>query len=105
MQGVRLLALSACSTAVGEGGEGRELESFATLAQRMGATAVLASLWEVADLSTSVLMSRFYRSRQETGRDDALAIARAQRSFLEPATRETWGHPFYWAPFLILAAR
>src|SRR5262249_17983675 len=30
---VRLLALSACSTALGEGGDGRELESFAGLAR------------------------------------------------------------------------
>ena len=105
LRSVRLLALSACSTAVGEGGEGRELESFGTLAHRLGAAAVLASLWQVADLSTATLMTRFYAQRETAGQDEALALATAQRSFLGPSAPASWGHPFYWAPFLVLASR
>jgi CHAT domain-containing protein len=104
LRDVRLLALSACSTALGEGGDGRELESFAVLAHRMGAREVMGSLWQVADPSTAVLMARFYAGREQARRDDALALAAAQRSFLEPATRAAWGHPFYWAAFLILGS-
>ncbi len=61
-QGVDLLALSACNTAVGDvaSAPGREVESFAVLAQRKGARAVLATLWPVADRSTSALIQRFY---------------------------------------------
>ncbi len=62
-QGVDLLTLSACNTATGDIGDGAEVESFAVLAQRKGARAVFASLWPVADQSTSTLMRRFYALR------------------------------------------
>ena len=59
--GVQLLTLSACNTGVGDGAE---VESFGTLAQRQGAKAVVASLWPVVDASTAVLMREFYRIRE-----------------------------------------
>ena len=62
--GVELLTLSACNTAVGSG-EGSEVENFAVLAQLKGASAVIATLWPVADLSTMRLMQNFYRSHGE----------------------------------------
>ena len=64
----------------------------------------MGSLWQVADPSTAVLMARFYAGREQAHGDDAMALAGAQRSFLERATRSAWGHPFYWAPFLILGS-
>jgi CHAT domain-containing protein len=59
--GVQLLTLSACNTGVGDGAE---VESFGTLAQRQGAKAVVASLWPVVDESTALLMREFYRIRE-----------------------------------------
>jgi CHAT domain-containing protein/predicted negative regulator of RcsB-dependent stress response len=60
---VELLTLSACSTALGgPDASGADLENFALLAQRKGAKAVTATLWSVADSSTSLLMRRFYQS-------------------------------------------
>ncbi|HEV2704769.1 MAG TPA: CHAT domain-containing protein, partial [Pyrinomonadaceae bacterium] len=62
--GVELLALSACETATTEAGaDGKEVEGFAVLAQQRGAKAVLASLWPVADKSTTLLMEKFYQTR------------------------------------------
>ena len=61
--GVQLLTLSACNTGVGDG---TEVEGFGTLAQRQGAKAVVASLWPVADESTSQLMQEFYRIRESS---------------------------------------
>ena len=61
--GVQLLTLSACNTGVGDGAE---VEGFGTLAQRQGAKAVVASLWPVADASTSLLMQAFYRIRESS---------------------------------------
>ena len=60
--GVELLTLSACNTASGGGTNenGVEVESFALLAQKKGAGAVLASLWPVDDSSTQALMQTFY---------------------------------------------
>src|SRR5262249_5466354 len=104
LRSVQLLALSACSTAMGEGGDGRELESFAVLAQRLGARKVLGSLWQVADPSTATLMARFYAAREDPGRGEGMALPPAQRSFLVPGVQATWGHPFYWAAFLVLGS-
>jgi CHAT domain-containing protein len=68
LDGVELLALSACDTANGDirasAADGGEFESFALLAQLKGADAVLASLWPVNDTSTSLLMGEFYRLRK-----------------------------------------
>ena len=61
---VDLLALSACDTAMGSG-NGKEVEGFAYVAQSLGAKAVLASLWQVADTGTDELMIRFYELRKK----------------------------------------
>ena len=54
---VDLLTLSACSTAFTNRTEdGREVDSFGTIAQSLGASAVIASLWSVSDAATSRLM-------------------------------------------------
>lgn len=98
--GVDLLTLSACETALGDvGADGREVEGFGWLAQRQGAKAVLATLWAVADESTSRFMQRFYRLREERGLSKAAALAEAQREFIaSPAL----AHPFFWAPFILM---
>lgn len=63
--GVQVLTLSACNTGVGDNaGDGKEVEGFGVLAQRQGAKAVIASLWPVADASTSRLKRDFYRIRE-----------------------------------------
>jgi CHAT domain-containing protein len=64
---VQLLTLSACDTGVGAtSDDGKEVEGFGVLAQRKGAKAVIASLWPVADLSTSLLTQEFYRLRESS---------------------------------------
>ena len=60
---VDLLALSACDT--GMTANGKESESFAYLAQSLGAKTVLASLWKVSDAGTPELMTRFYKIRSQ----------------------------------------
>jgi CHAT domain-containing protein/uncharacterized protein HemY len=78
--GVQLLTLSACNTGVGDG---TEVEGFGALAQRQGAKAVIASLWPVADESTSLLMQEFYRIRESTPETTkAEALRQAQLSLL-----------------------
>jgi len=123
--GVDLLALSACETARGGGSEGEEIESFGVLAQMNGASAVMATLWQIADESTATLMSDFYRGRVAEGLDKATALQRAQIAMLkgEPATEiaargeramtlvegvetaETAPsnvHPYYWSAFILM---
>ncbi len=81
--GVQLLTLSACNTGVGDG---TEVEGFGTLAQRQGAKAVIASLWPVADSSTSLLMAEFYRIRETSpGLPKLEALREAQLELLHGA--------------------
>jgi CHAT domain-containing protein len=82
---VDLLTLSACNTAAQRAdSDGREIDGFAELAQRLGASAVMATLWPVSDNSTPRLMSNFYRLRQSgVGTTKAEALRRAQLSLLD----------------------
>src|SRR3989442_6849838 len=78
--GVELLALSACETGAQQRDErtGREIDGFAELAQRLGAGAVMASLWKVADVTTAQLMVDFYTEREQRGWSKAEALRQAQ---------------------------
>jgi CHAT domain-containing protein len=67
-RGVELLTLSACDTAVGNQGDGAEVEAFSVLAQRSGAKAVMASLWSVDDESTRRLMEEFLSTTEQDNR-------------------------------------
>ena len=123
-----LLTLSACETAMGGGTNenGREIEGFGVLAQKRGADAVLATLWPVADQSTSEFMQRFYRLREAEKISKAEALRRAQVAFIrgderkaatapggtargevrrldgKDAVAERFAHPYYWAPFILM---
>ena len=106
--GVELLTLSACETAVGDqasrqaNNQGVEVEGLGVLAQRKGAAAVIASLWEVADVSTSKLMQNFYQGRASANATTkAEALRQAQLDLLLQTNGE-YSHPFYWAPFVII---
>jgi CHAT domain-containing protein/tetratricopeptide (TPR) repeat protein len=59
---VDLLTAAACNTAATESNaNGKEIDAFAELAQRLGAKSVIATLWQVDDGGTSHLMIEFYR--------------------------------------------
>lgn len=113
-----LVTLSACETAVGGGRDlaGREIEGLASLAQRQGAQAVLATLWPVADASTARFMERFYTARQEgTSVTKSEALQRAQIQLIRggadlskgstsasPDSAGPYSHPYFWAPFILM---
>jgi CHAT domain-containing protein len=82
--GVELLTLSACNTAAQQAGaNGREIDGFAELAQRLGAGSVMATLWPVADNSTPWFMREFYKTRESGGGlTKAEAFRRAQLALL-----------------------
>jgi CHAT domain-containing protein/tetratricopeptide (TPR) repeat protein len=87
-----LVTLSACDTALGRemGGEG--LVGLTRAFQYAGARSVLASLWSVADSSTTRFMQSFYGNlRKGMSKDEALRAAQIER------IRDT--HPFHWAAF------
>jgi CHAT domain-containing protein len=59
-----------------------------------GASAVVASQWKVDSASARRIMEAMYR-----GHDD-LAVALRQ-AMLEERAGPAFGHPFYWAPFVV----
>ncbi|MGO9796175.1 MAG: CHAT domain-containing protein [Terracidiphilus sp.] len=124
--GTRLLTLSACSTAKDyKSRNGFEMDSLGMVAQQKGAEAVLATLWDVNDLSTSRIMSDFYdRWARNPAEGKAEALRQAQLAFLhgasaaagahtgrgfEPVDQSSaqtsnlgYAHPYYWAPFVLI---
>jgi CHAT domain-containing protein len=86
-----LVTLSACDTALGKemGGEG--ILGLTRAFQFAGARSVVASLWNVSDASTAVLMKRFYTYlRQGKTKDEALRAAQLDLIL---------SHPYHWAGF------
>lgn len=127
--GTELLTLSACSTAKGDAAkDGLEMDSLGMIAQQKDAQAVLATLWDVNDASTSRLMSDFYArwvkhpadgkaealrqaqlallrggasASSKSGEDGVVQRERGATSTVE-ADESGYSHPFYWAPFVLM---
>jgi CHAT domain-containing protein len=96
-----LVGLSACQTAIGSGQieslpRGDDLISLSRAFIYAGSPSVVASLWEVADPSTALLMENFYKHRKSMNK--AQALAHAQREMLDGE----YAHPYYWAPFIMV---
>ena len=125
---VELMVLSACETAVGDVplGNGAEVLGLGYLMQLAGAEAAIASLWQVSDGGTQVLMDAFYAALNN-GYSKAEALQRAQQALItsdetvlegdrgnatieiidtrtgQPLAQSTdLAHPYYWAPFILI---
>ncbi len=86
--GVELLTLSACNTAAQQAdANGREVDAFFELAQRLGAQSVLATLWPVADNSTPWLMREFYDLKVNKRQNKAEALRNAQLALLNGSAK------------------
>jgi CHAT domain-containing protein len=102
--GIDLVTLSACQTALGGavGDDGREIEGFSAIVQHAGARQVIASLWQVEDKSTALLMRQLYEHLAKSGVDSARALQQSQLELrsLSVAGRRPYEQPFYWAGFV-----
>lgn len=101
----QLVTLSACETALGSGyfsevPAGDEFVSLTRAFLSAGASAVIASLWEVNDSSTSGLMAIFYRNVLRNSPSQSLAMA--QRSILHGDSGHR--HPYYWSAFVLVGS-
>jgi len=93
--------LSACNTASPDGKLGGEsLSGLARAFFYAGARSVLASHWAVASRATVALTTGAFEA---LARDPALGRAEAlRRSALKLAGEKDTGHPFFWAPFVLV---
>jgi CHAT domain-containing protein len=96
---IELAVLSACQTALGTDGTGREITSLAHTFEQTGASAVVASLWSVSDNSTTQLMLDFYTALLSGESSRAAALRQAQTKMLADTK---FAHPYYWAPFILI---
>jgi len=94
----RLVVLSSCGTAGGRILSGEGVQGLTSAFLSAGVPAVVATLWDVADRSTSVLMQSFYRNLAD-GLTPAAALQAGQGLLrADAATR----HPYFWAGFVLV---
>ena len=91
---LQLLTLSACETAEGDD---REVLGIAGLAVQTGARSTLATLWSISDLSTAVLMNKFYDELSAPNVTKAQALRQAQMELLNKGYA-----PSKWGPYLMV---
>jgi CHAT domain-containing protein/tetratricopeptide (TPR) repeat protein len=99
-----LVVLSSCDTALGMDAAGEGLMGLTRAFQYAGAGAVLASLWEAPDRSTSMFMTELHR-RIRAGEPVERALQATQQRFISDPAFRIWSHPVHWAGFQVSAAR
>ncbi|NER99300.1 MAG: CHAT domain-containing protein, partial [Symploca sp. SIO1B1] len=90
-----LVVLSASQTKIGELSRGDEVVGLNRAFLYAGTPSVIASLWNVDDASTGLLMKRFY-TYLLSGIGKAEALRQAQID-----VRKEYPHPYYWAAFVL----
>lgn len=97
MENCRLVVLSACGTGLGyimaDGVSGLQAAF-----KQAGAKTIVMSLWNVNDMTTSWLMTEFYRHLL-SGTDAHEAMYKAQDTIRKT---EGYSHPYYWAGFIVV---
>jgi CHAT domain-containing protein/Tfp pilus assembly protein PilF len=96
--GADLVVLSACQTARGGEIAGEGLIGLTRGFLYAGAPRVVATLWEVDDRATALVMKHFYEGMFIRGQRPAAALRSAQA---EMARTRGWESPYYWAAFTL----
>jgi len=96
---VQLVVLSACQTGQGKLVKGEGLVGLTRGFMYAGAASLTVSLWEVDDDATAQLMIRFYKGL--LGSDHLHPAAALRAAQLSVMKEDRWGHPYYWAPFIV----
>ncbi|ELR96340.1 CHAT domain-containing protein [Gloeocapsa sp. PCC 73106] len=95
-EAIELLVFSACETLTGDD---RAALGLAGVAIRAGARSTLATLWQVQDEATAILMGRFYQSFQDPSVTKADALRQAQLTLLEDNNFQS---PHFWGAYVLL---
>lgn len=103
LRGTELVALSACSTALGALDMTEGLEGLPRALFVAGARNVLVALWPVGDRDARVFMERFYEIwLSDPDKSPSEALVETQREFL--ASRDPHrSAPRFWAPYVVVS--
>jgi CHAT domain-containing protein len=125
LEGARLAVLSACETGLPGAKLPDEVVSLPSGLIQVGVAGVVGSLWAVNEVSTALLMARFYDLWRKEGLEPPEALRQAQiwlrdstntekEAFFRDALPELgatrrfqdldFAHPFYWAAFSYVGA-
>ncbi len=98
LMGVDLVTLSACDTARGKLVRGESVQAFSQAFLAAGATAVVTTMWRVADGPTADFMKQFYYGLAR-GESKSAALRDAKLRFLH--SHSALANPRYWAAFIL----
>jgi CHAT domain-containing protein len=93
-----LTVLSACQTAIGKDIKGEGFVGLSHAFISAGSKSVVASLWNVDDRATAVLMRHFYEAMLHQGMSPAAALRTAQLKMMRDKSSSA---PYYWAGFVL----
>jgi CHAT domain-containing protein/tetratricopeptide (TPR) repeat protein len=91
-----LVVLSACESGRVQAGHSNEVEGLVSGLLYAGAGTLVLSDWKVDAASTSVWMQAFYREAQSRPPAEAARLA-----LIAVKSQPGYGHPYFWAPFLV----
>jgi CHAT domain-containing protein len=115
--GLRLAVLSACETGLPGLENIDEVVSLPIGLLQAGVAGVVSSLWSVDEVSTMMLLTRFYNLWRKEGLEPSIALHQAQQWMIHTTDGEkakycglftltpdgyTYAHPFHWAAFSYL---
>lgn len=91
-----MVTLSACQSGMSKIKAGDEMTGLPRAFIYAGAATVIASLWNVNDESTSILMEKYYHNLKDLNKPEALRSAQ-----LKLLNHPKYNKPYYWAAFAL----
>ena len=98
-----LVVLSACNSGRGQIQRGEGVRGLTRAFMYAGTPAVSVTLWSVADKSSTVLSTGFFknRERKQGKMSQAEALRKIKLDMIRGKHDELYQHPFFWAPVVI----